>query len=338
MPQMANDTNDPMVEILADCLEAIERGEMSVADCLQRFPQEAGDLAPLLEMVVKLRGMQKTPIRPEFVQQSPGRLLAKLPPGAGGSSVTSGRANRYVYKQAVSSGLFSRPVWVLTAIVVLVIALAGSGVVYASGNALPGGALYPVKIGVEDVRLALSSQDGAAELQVQFVQQRGNELERLIKLNRYDQVQEAIGQYESQVGIAVQAVQHLRADDAVLATSLTTQIEATLSNNVTVLTALLNQVPEVAQPAIERAINASNREKNSLQSGEQAPPGLLKKETSTPQPPVETPQAPPGQQGAENTVEPKGRPTDGPHGKPTEKPPNSQSQSGEQHGHPTPKK
>ena len=65
--------------------------------------------------------------------------------------------------------------------VVLVTAAAGGGVVLASANSLPGEALYPAKLFVEDTRLALTSDPAAlADLNLAFTGERTEEMQRLL--------------------------------------------------------------------------------------------------------------------------------------------------------------
>jgi hypothetical protein len=57
----------------------------------------------------------------------------------------------------------------------------GGGVAVAAADSLPGEALYPVKLVVEDVRLALaSSPEAEAELAMELVQERTQEMEMLM--------------------------------------------------------------------------------------------------------------------------------------------------------------
>lgn len=64
--------------ILAECLEAIENGSMSVADCLQRYPDTAETLEPLLLMAVELQAVPTIAPRPAFQATAKARLFDRL--------------------------------------------------------------------------------------------------------------------------------------------------------------------------------------------------------------------------------------------------------------------
>ncbi|OUC08543.1 hypothetical protein RY27_08335, partial [Litorilinea aerophila] len=61
-------------EILADCLEAIERGE-TVEACLAQYPQQAAELAPLLRLAVELRDMPPPSLSDVAFQRGRQQLL-----------------------------------------------------------------------------------------------------------------------------------------------------------------------------------------------------------------------------------------------------------------------
>jgi hypothetical protein len=64
----------------------------------------------------------------------------------------------------------------------LITLVVGGGVAAAAGNSLPGETLYPVKLAVEDARLALaSSPEAEAELAMEFVRERTQEMEMLME-------------------------------------------------------------------------------------------------------------------------------------------------------------
>ena len=69
--------------------------------------------------------------------------------------------------------------WVFIAITLFALA-GGSGAVYASGDALPGDALYPVKIASEDVQLFFSDDEGDVDLLLKFMDKRVGEMDRLV--------------------------------------------------------------------------------------------------------------------------------------------------------------
>jgi len=74
-------------------------------------------------------------------------------------------------------------------------------------GSVPGDFLYPVKIVIEDIKVALSSQEGKSKLQAQFVGHRVKELTQIINaeedlFSKAEQVKEAVNKLESQVAIS----------------------------------------------------------------------------------------------------------------------------------------
>ncbi len=64
--------------IFAECLEAIDRGEMTPAECLARHPELGDELAELFAGMEAIQSVTVEP-RPEFRRNARERLLARLP-------------------------------------------------------------------------------------------------------------------------------------------------------------------------------------------------------------------------------------------------------------------
>lgn len=71
---------DDKIRIFAECIDAIEEGRMTAADCLAWYPQYQAELADLLGIASEVWAMPV--VRPTQVarQQSKAHLLAQLPP------------------------------------------------------------------------------------------------------------------------------------------------------------------------------------------------------------------------------------------------------------------
>ena len=78
---MSDSTLD-FTDVLAESIEAIERGEMTIQECLEKYPAYAGRLGELLPLMVMLHEAPQVEPGAVFKQQSPERLLAQLPPAA----------------------------------------------------------------------------------------------------------------------------------------------------------------------------------------------------------------------------------------------------------------
>lgn len=163
-------------QTLEKCLERATRTE-DIEAILRQHPRQADQLRPLLETAVAARRhYDPTPEPP------PGKLAA-------GRARLLIEAARYKKQAAVVPVRPEKPAtrrrFVLkfaTALLAttLILASVGTGITWAAQDSLPGDALYPAKLTVEDLRLSLVS-DPAAEtsLALQFVEERVQELQTL---------------------------------------------------------------------------------------------------------------------------------------------------------------
>ncbi len=146
--------------------------------------------------------------------------------------------------------------WLL-AITLIISILTGGGVVTASAEALPGDALYPVKVSLEAAQLMLTFDEGnQVQLRLQFAERRLGEMQALAEQGRYDEIPQALAGFGTQVTEALRG--WLRAVEAGEgAEVMAEKLEQAFSHHDEVLNELLGQVPEQAQPAIQRAIQVS---------------------------------------------------------------------------------
>jgi hypothetical protein len=136
--------------------------------------------------------------------------------------------------------------------------LVGGGTVYASTDALPGDALYPVKRAVEAVQLAMSLNDASdAMLHLAFAARRLDEAAALLEKDRPQDIGQALTGYEAQV----ESVLVFFGEDSDLSldeqTALADLLVTAQAHHEARLTVLLDQVPEAARPTIELALMAS---------------------------------------------------------------------------------
>ena len=153
--------------ILDECLQRLLEGE-SVEQCLARYPEQAAELEPLLQVALAAREASAIEPRPEFKAQVRYRLQSAL--------AIKGRQRR---------GLRIRWQWALPIAIVLLLILAGGSTVAASSASLPDEHLYPVKTTVERIRLWLSPTDmGKAQLHAQFVNRRMEEIAQMARRDK----------------------------------------------------------------------------------------------------------------------------------------------------------
>ena len=182
---MANpDYERPFEQALEHCLQDLTHGG-DIEVCLQRYSQHADQLRPLLEMAQLARHYY------EFVPEPPGGLVSgreRLLATAAQQRTRTGFEPKAVIRttrsQSKMPAFAMRFVGVLLAIIMSMAAL-GGGIVWAANDSLPDDLLYPVKITVEDVRLAFTSapQD-QIDLALEFAEERVEEIQGLSAIDR----------------------------------------------------------------------------------------------------------------------------------------------------------
>jgi len=153
--------NRSLEDILEECLRRIREGE-DVESCLDRFPERAEELRPLLHSALKVEDVfSRLRPHPHFRAKLKYRLLS-MPP----------KRVFPLWQQR----------WALALIPVLLLFLVGGGVVNASTSSLPDEPLYRVKLASEGIRLFFTpSPEGKAILQAKLVDRRMWEISQLMK-------------------------------------------------------------------------------------------------------------------------------------------------------------
>jgi hypothetical protein len=288
-----------MEEVLAESLAALEQGE-GLEAVLARYPGEASELRPLLEMAAWM-GTARATVEPRagFVKASRARLLERL---------AEPQLSVWQRLGVWWSGLYrgGRRYALQLAVVVVMLAclvLGSSGIAYASQGTLPGDALYPVKLGVEQVQL-WANLDPAEEvrLHMQFSQRRVEEIEALVSLGRYQDVKTALESYSYHMDQSLLSLEELAALDPQAAGKLAAAMQPVYSNQARSLSLLAERAVKIAREIFEQAASIAEEGAQDVeQVGEEitaypqptatvTPPAASP--TSTPLPAASTPTPP----------------------------------------------
>lgn len=274
-----------LTEALDRCLTELQSAELSLDEAVRRFPGLAAQLRPLLLVAEAARA--QAPVggpSTAFRARSKARLM-----------------RRFEQRRAKTVRLGwlpqLRPAFALGAVLLVLFLLSGSvGVAYASDAALPGDALYSVKLRLE--QLALSVTPGAAgdtRLLLLHADRRIEELRAMLDAGSPDQLGLAMAGYRSAVDQAIQ-----------LAASDGEQLEAVdeaLSQHELALSAVLERAPAQAAPAIEAALGQAVHGQSVVEqvrsggSPSELAPGQLKQSDGEAQ---ESESLPPGKSKREN--------------------------------------
>jgi hypothetical protein len=174
--------NDRFNNILNECLDRIIKGE-TVEDCLKSYPEQAGELEPLLRTAKSARIASTIQPRPEFKSRARAEFQ---------SAVREMQAKKTERKPLISWPRLWQPAWSIAVAAIAVIVLGGGSTLAAASNSMPDSALYSVKIATENVQLSLTPSDiGKAELNAKFADRRVDEIIYTIATNKVDGLQEA---------------------------------------------------------------------------------------------------------------------------------------------------
>ncbi len=161
-----------VAQALAEALEALRRGE-TADSVLARTPEWADELRPLLQAAAAAARPRVDRVPPDALRRSRQRLLA--------------RAQRPAPALPAWRRLLLRaPRRAATALAILLAAIGGAGgITNAAAQSLPGEALYPVKLAVEDLALLLSADNQRRlRLETIYSERRVEEVIRLLTLGR----------------------------------------------------------------------------------------------------------------------------------------------------------
>ena len=176
-------------QIFNECLDAILGGQATVADCMARYPEHAAELEGLL--LTSLQISKAAAIAP--------------PPGAKMRiRYALGERAAELSRRRAKPTPFWRSGWAnAIATFVLGLSLAGGGVAYAASGSMPGQALYPLKLDMEQVLVGITfSTDAKIELYAALNDRRVGEIVYLAGKGDSLAIAEVTGRLESNFAAA----------------------------------------------------------------------------------------------------------------------------------------
>ncbi|MGB2855120.1 MAG: DUF5667 domain-containing protein [Dehalococcoidia bacterium] len=159
-------------DILDACLDRITQKGDSIEQCLESYPEQAGELEPLLRAALSVDVSSIEP-RTEFQRMAKARLLSAV----AATKEKEGRRRLPLWNWQQR--------WAVALAVVLALVMMGGGTVAASTNSLPGDVLYPVKTTTERVQAFFTfGKEAKANLCMRFAERRIVEIEALAERER----------------------------------------------------------------------------------------------------------------------------------------------------------
>jgi uncharacterized protein (DUF924 family) len=210
------------------------------------FEQDA-ELAALMQLLARSANVQPSP---QFQRNARRQLLEKLPARA--SPEPTWLAYLRDLWQQGQIPQRTALAWMLLLLFLFTALFATGGAVYASADALPGQALYPVKLGVEDWRLWLTEDSLArGQMHLTFADRRLGEMEQLQATGNAAGIQTAADRYIQHTNQAQAHLAPALANAGVMA--LTDTSQQTFTHNELALVSLIRQASPESWGSLNRA-------------------------------------------------------------------------------------
>jgi|GEM_PF-5096695 len=252
--------------ILAESLEALNH-RVTLENVLTRYPEHRAELEGLLKAAHTLQAAPTAAASPSFKKSARARLLRKL------SARESRRSSlidlfRPLQRQSALSFALA---------LALIVILTG-GAVFASGNSLPGDALYGIKRSVENARAAVSPNDPA--LHLEFANQRLIEARTQLQMGKMEGAAQSLKEYVNELKLARASI-----------TAPQPTLEKQIEQQQTILQTLAPQIPAPTQTQ-----EPTKSENKTLEPSKTREPGKTVEPSKTPEPgktiePSKTPEA-----------------------------------------------
>jgi hypothetical protein len=243
-------------DLLSLALAQIESGQETIDSFLSRIPDRAQELRPEIEAALWLhRHKPALDARPGFLTASRDNLLDSLRTMQPIQKQPGGLRN-ILFRPAPRNSLLE--VLSLLTLIVCVVFVANN-IVLMSELSLPGEPFYPVKLSLEQSRLAFTfDQEEDAQMQIQMAQRRTAEIIELILDKNYQPVPAAADRLDRQLQASLAALDAIGTTDPAQSQELSLAYQETLSTESMILTILLDTYPPDASQYIELALFVTN--------------------------------------------------------------------------------
>ena len=235
--------------VLGECLEQVLEEKASMEACLARYPQYAEELRQLLETALVFQQVEVPEPSREALDLAKHRLLRaveekRLQRTPGGFLGWFVGAHRLRWARAVA------------ALVVLV--AVGSTVALASGNSLPGQPLYPVKRGIEEIRLAFTfSTVGKADLHIVQAERRAEEMALMADTADAEKIGGLAQAIESNLAEAQSLAARLEGTEQ--SEEFRARLQRSASTQLSLLETSLAEASEEIRPAVSDAFKVASQ-------------------------------------------------------------------------------
>lgn len=236
-----------IAKLLQECEDWMAETGGTAKQAASRYPEQALELEEILGTIHNLQISKKPSPSETFKAAAPARmdnLIKAREADKGKSAVTKTRSARHRRQQTKLTRRLQPMTWAII-IGLLAAAITGGGAtVYASADALPGDALYPVKELVQDVELAFSDDAGDVELLLENLDGNVEDLKELAFQGRSEDILTGLEEYEETLGELIRKRTRVSYEDAGTEESVNQRIQSQLEKHSETLEALQLQTRE----------------------------------------------------------------------------------------------
>lgn len=248
-----NKQDQEIERIIETSLPAIENGQETLDSILAQHTDLAEALRPQLEAALWLRSRRAAlEARPAYLSAARQRLVTQL------RSVpqTAPASRRWIDTSPRSLVLE----FVTLALLIVTMFAVGNNIRLASHLALPGEPLYPVKLALENLELALNSDPAReASLHTEFSRQRTSEVVELVLIGKYAPVPATAARLEAHIEAALADMDQLALSNPAQARQMEAALQDSLDNESFILQVLLETSPEEAAPGLRQVLEITTQ-------------------------------------------------------------------------------
>ena len=242
----------------ARLLDDFEQTGQSPDEFVRAHPDISSEDRALIRTAHSLARVESTPPDPDFRRNARIRLLNRTRASALAPEIPGAHANMKRERGPDPPLVIAlKRILVGLAMLMGLFTLTGLGVVPMQ-NALPGDALYPGKLALENMQLLGTSPSEDAILSIRFASIRLTEIQLLIVQGRYRDVDAAVSAFEGNIDRAVLALANVAKENGTVTYPMLVKIENEMGHYKDTLQELLVFVPNETRPALARAIEASS--------------------------------------------------------------------------------